>query len=131
MFGYPKFLIKKKISQILWLVMLLWPILSYRIWKIREKTGYILKIRGSEWAYFLRILNTLIHKKNQPNPVVSYVVMANYVRWNMENPGKNGFILKIRESEWSQFFMYSKYIITQKNQSNCVDSYAVMANFVK
>ena len=50
-------------------------------------------------AYFLCILNTLKHKKNQPNSVVSYAVIANFVLWNKENPGKTSFILKIWESE--------------------------------
>jgi len=90
---------QKKISQILWLIMLLWLILSNKRQKIRQKNGFILKIRESDYNKFLGILKFFLIKKNGQNPVVGYVVMVNFVLWNMENPGKSGFKLKIRESD--------------------------------
>ena len=79
--------------------MLLWLILSNKRLKIRQKNGFILKIRESDYNKFLGILKFFLIKKNGQNPVLGYIVMANFVLWNMENPGKSGFKLKIRESD--------------------------------
>ena len=60
--------------------MRLWPILSNKRSKIRQKNSFVLKIWESDYNKCFGIPNTLIHKKNQPNPVVSYAVMANFVK---------------------------------------------------